>query len=100
MSVAAACLLLLLRPRLFCPHACRTALPLLSPHLSCPPAPPAAKREGDQLFECFDAQDLNVRLKELMDGLSVKVSLFLILPIDAFETAVATGWACFLRAPP
>ncbi|PSC70005.1 DNA topoisomerase 1 [Micractinium conductrix] len=31
------------------------------------------KKEGDQLFECFDAQDLNVRLKELMDGLSVKV---------------------------
>ncbi|KAL6768009.1 DNA topoisomerase 1 [Auxenochlorella protothecoides] len=32
-----------------------------------------AKQPGDQLFECFDAQDLNVRLKELMDGLSVKV---------------------------
>lgn len=32
-----------------------------------------AKKEGDQLFECFDAQDLNVRLKDLMEGLSVKV---------------------------
>ncbi|EFN52427.1 hypothetical protein CHLNCDRAFT_36846 [Chlorella variabilis] len=31
------------------------------------------KKEGDQLFECFDAQDLNVRLKDLMEGLSVKV---------------------------
>ncbi|KAI7840141.1 hypothetical protein COHA_006180, partial [Chlorella ohadii] len=31
------------------------------------------KKEGDQLFECFDAQDLNTRLKDLMDGLSVKV---------------------------
>ncbi|KAL4854832.1 DNA topoisomerase 1 beta [Chlorella vulgaris] len=31
------------------------------------------KKDGDQLFECFDAQDLNVRLKDLMDGLSVKV---------------------------
>lgn len=35
--------------------------------------PAAAKRPGDQLFESFDAQDLNVRLKELMEGLSVKV---------------------------
>lgn len=43
----------------------------------CPRCPrslaPAAKKEGDQLFECFDAQDLNVRLKDLMEGLSVKV---------------------------
>lgn len=31
------------------------------------------KKEGDQLFECFDAQDLNMRLKDLMEGLSVKV---------------------------
>lgn len=53
------------------------------PHLTAhtptrPPAHPptrplAAKREGDQLFECFDAQDLNQRLKDLMPGLSVKV---------------------------
>lgn len=33
----------------------------------------AAKKPGDQLFDTFDAQDLNQRLKELMDGLSVKV---------------------------
>jgi DNA topoisomerase-1 len=31
------------------------------------------KAPGDQLFDEFDAQDLNVRLKSLMDGLSVKV---------------------------
>lgn len=76
-------------------HACRAAaqaalvlpaclprgLPPCSAHASParPPAPPTAKREGDQLFECFDAQDLNVRLKELMDGLSVKASLCLML---------------------
>ena len=34
----------------------------------------AAKKGGDQLFDEMDAQDLNVKLKELMDGLSVKVS--------------------------
>jgi Eukaryotic DNA topoisomerase I, catalytic core len=33
----------------------------------------AAKNPSDQLFETFDATDLNRRLKELMDGLSVKV---------------------------
>lgn len=33
----------------------------------------AAKKGGDQLFDAFDAQDLNIRLKHLMDGLSVKV---------------------------
>jgi DNA topoisomerase-1 len=31
------------------------------------------KGPNDQLFDEFDAQDLNTRLKELMDGLSVKV---------------------------
>lgn len=31
------------------------------------------KTGNDQLFDEFDAQDLNVRLKSLMDGLSVKV---------------------------
>lgn len=31
------------------------------------------KAGGDQLFDEFDAQDLNTRLKDLMDGLSVKV---------------------------
>ena len=31
------------------------------------------KTGNDQLFDEMDAQDLNVRLKELMDGLSVKV---------------------------
>ena len=31
------------------------------------------KAASDQLFDEFDAQDLNTRLKELMDGLSVKV---------------------------
>ena len=41
---------------------------------------PAAKKEGDQLFECFDAQDLNTRLKDLMDGLSVKVGHVGFLP--------------------
>jgi len=33
----------------------------------------APKKPEDQLFDGFDAQDLNVRLKDLMDGLSVKV---------------------------
>lgn len=31
------------------------------------------KKPGDQLFDQMDASDLNERLKELMDGLSVKV---------------------------
>lgn len=31
------------------------------------------KSSGEQLFETFDAQDLNIRLRNLMDGLSVKV---------------------------
>eukprot|EP01023_Acetabularia_acetabulum_P003278 TRINITY_DN11384_c0_g4_i1.p1 TRINITY_DN11384_c0_g4~~TRINITY_DN11384_c0_g4_i1.p1 ORF type:complete len:608 (+),score=115.57 TRINITY_DN11384_c0_g4_i1:1-1824(+) len=31
------------------------------------------KQESDQLFETFDANDLNAELKDLMDGLSVKV---------------------------
>ncbi|GIL73157.1 hypothetical protein Vretimale_4749 [Volvox reticuliferus] len=31
------------------------------------------KKPGDQLFETFDAQDLNKELKNIMDGLSVKV---------------------------
>ncbi|PNW85267.1 hypothetical protein CHLRE_03g178600v5 [Chlamydomonas reinhardtii] len=31
------------------------------------------KQQGDQLFETFDAQDLNKELKNIMDGLSVKV---------------------------
>ncbi|KXZ56848.1 hypothetical protein GPECTOR_1g765 [Gonium pectorale] len=31
------------------------------------------KQPGDQLFEAFDAQDLNKELKNIMDGLSVKV---------------------------
>ncbi|GAB4815286.1 hypothetical protein N2152v2_002332 [Parachlorella kessleri] len=31
------------------------------------------KKPGDQLFDAMDAQDLNKRLKDLMDGLSVKV---------------------------
>lgn len=47
----------------------RLTLPLCAPKTTAP----AAKKEGDQLFECFDAQDLNVKLKDLMDGLSVKV---------------------------
>lgn len=33
----------------------------------------ADKGPGDQLFDTMDANDLNKRLKELMDGLSVKV---------------------------
>lgn len=33
----------------------------------------AGKQQGDQLFETFDAQDLNKELKNIMDGLSVKV---------------------------
>ena len=33
------------------------------------------KRPGDQLFDTFDANDLNKRLRELMDGLSAKVRL-------------------------
>ncbi len=33
----------------------------------------AEKQESDQLFEMFDAQDLNKELKNIMDGLSVKV---------------------------
>lgn len=33
----------------------------------------AVKSPGDELFETMGAQDLNTRLKELMDGLSVKV---------------------------
>ena len=33
----------------------------------------ADKKAGDQLFDTMDANDLNKRLKELMDGLSVKV---------------------------
>lgn len=37
------------------------------------PTHPAAKKEGEQLFDAFVAQDLNERLKELMEGLSVKV---------------------------
>ena len=35
--------------------------------------PPAEKHPSDQLFETFDAQDLNKELKNIMDGLSVKV---------------------------
>lgn len=31
------------------------------------------KRPDDQLFDCFSATDLNKRLQELMEGLSVKV---------------------------
>ncbi len=31
----------------------------------------ADKKAGDQLFDTMDANDLNKRLKELMDGLSV-----------------------------
>ena len=34
---------------------------------------PAAKKPEDQLFETMDATDLNKTLKDLMDGLSVKV---------------------------
>lgn len=52
--------------------------------LPVPRCRPAAKKEGDQLFECFDAQDLNVRLKDLMEGLSVKVG----------ASAVAALWRC------
>jgi len=33
----------------------------------------ADKAPGDQLFDLFDAQDLNNRLKMQMDGLSAKV---------------------------
>lgn len=33
----------------------------------------AEKKPDDQLFDTMDATDLNKRLKELMDGLSVKV---------------------------
>lgn len=33
----------------------------------------AAKKPEDQLFETMDASDLNKTLKDLMDGLSVKV---------------------------
>lgn len=33
----------------------------------------AAKKPEDQLFETMDATDLNKTLKDLMDGLSVKV---------------------------
>lgn len=35
--------------------------------------PFAAKSDSDQLFDEFDATDLNTRLKDLMEGLSVKV---------------------------
>ena len=34
---------------------------------------PAGKKPEDQLFDTIDAGDLNKRLKDLMDGLSVKV---------------------------
>ena len=33
----------------------------------------AGKKPEDQLFDTMDAGDLNKRLKDLMDGLSVKV---------------------------
>lgn len=33
----------------------------------------AGKKPGDQLFDLMDANDLNERLRDLMDGLSVKV---------------------------
>ncbi len=33
----------------------------------------ADKAPGEQLFDTMDANDLNKRLKELMDGLSVTV---------------------------
>ena len=33
----------------------------------------AGKKPEDQVFETMDATDLNKRLKDLMDGLSVKV---------------------------
>ncbi len=36
---------------------------------------PAEKKPEDQLFDTMDATDLNKRLKDLMDGLSVKVYL-------------------------
>jgi DNA topoisomerase-1 len=42
-------------------------------HLNSLPLTFADKRPGDQLFDTFDANDLNKRLRELMDGLSAKV---------------------------
>ncbi len=57
----------------------------------------AGKKPEDQLFDTMDAGDLNKRLKDLMDGLSVKVlqlppiSLHLPLPVPgAFLTQPAT----------
>ena len=41
--------------------------------LTCSFGDDADKRPGDQLFDTFDANDLNKRLRELMDGLSAKV---------------------------
>ena len=76
----AACCLLSLCPHLIRSLAPSASLRSLAPSLTCRHAAApfnAAKKEGDQLFECFDAQDLNVRLKELMDGLSVKARALL-----------------------
>jgi hypothetical protein len=64
-------------------HPCSACLRLISP------ACHAAKKDGDQLFECFDAQDLNVRLKDLMDGLSVKVRA-LAVRTEAWHATVLT----------
>ena len=42
------------------------------------PECPAGKKPEDQVFDTMDAQDLNKRLKDLMDGLSVKVPFSLL----------------------
>jgi hypothetical protein len=51
----------------------RSELPSCITHSKC--CGHAVKKLEDQLFDTMDATDLNKRLKDLMDGLSVKASL-------------------------
>ena len=53
-----------------CTHRCRPEYHCCAWNRA---AAAAAKEPGDQLFEEINANDLNDRLKELMEGLSVKV---------------------------
>ena len=80
------------------PPCRRARLPRPSPAPHARP-PTTAKREGDQLFECFDAQDLNQRLKDLMPGLSVKVGL-----VGGAGRGLGAGgalhWVVLLPPPP
>ena len=52
---------------------------------------PAGKKPEDQVFDTMDAQDLNKRLKDLMDGLSVKVPFSLLRLSSMFADQHSLG---------